>query len=53
MNKEILNLCNAITEALKEMEKCPDDSVRDIWNEFLESWETGLIMDKNYNLEKR
>jgi hypothetical protein len=44
-------LCNAITEALREMEKCPDDSVQDIWNESLESWQTGLRMDHNHNVE--
>ena len=40
-----VRLLNAITEALREMEKCPDDSVQDIWNESLESWETGLRMN--------
>lgn len=33
------------------MEKCPDDSVQDIWNESLESWRTGLRMDHNYIIE--
>lgn len=47
----IVRLCNAITEALREMEKCPDDSLQDIWNESLESWETGLHMDHNHNIE--
>ena len=47
----LVRLCNAITEALREMEKCPDDSVQDIWNESLESWETGLRMDHNHNIE--
>lgn len=40
-----VRLFNAITEALREMDKCPDDSVQDIWNESLESWETGLRMN--------
>lgn len=44
-------LLNAIKEALREMEKCPDDSVQDIWNESLKSWETGLLMDDNFNIE--
>jgi len=43
----LVRLCNAITEALREMDKCPDDSVQDIWNESLESWETGLRMNHN------
>lgn len=47
----MVRLCNAITEALREMEKCPDDSVQDIWNDSLESWETGLRMDHNHNVE--
>jgi hypothetical protein len=41
----IARLCNAITEALREIDKCPDDSVQDIWNESMESWETGFRMD--------
>lgn len=49
--QRLVRLCNAITEALREMEKCPDDSVQDIWNESLESWETGLRMDHNHNVE--
>ena len=47
----LVRLCNAITEAIREMEKCPDDSVQDIWNESLESWETGLRIDHNHNVE--
>jgi len=46
------NLLNAITEALREMERCPDDSVQDIWNESLESWETGLRMNHLLEIEK-
>ena len=49
--QRLFRLCNAITEALREMEKCPDDSVQSIWNESLESWETGLRMDHNHNVE--
>ena len=49
--QRLVRLCNAITEALREMEKCPDDSVQSIWNESLESWETGLRMDHNHNVE--
>lgn len=47
----IVRLLNAITEALREMDKCPNDSVQDIWNESLESWETGLRMDHNLIIE--
>ena len=44
---------NAIADALREIEKCPDDSMQDIFNEQLKSWNTGLWMDHNYNIEKR
>ena len=47
----LVRLCNAITEAIREMEKCPADSVQDIWNESLVSWETGFRMDCNHNIE--
>ena len=46
----LVRLCNAITEAIREMEQHPDDSVQDIWSESLDSWETGLYMDHNYNV---
>ena len=46
-----VRICNAITEALREMEKCPNDSVQDIWNESLESWKTGLRMNNSYIIE--
>ena len=49
--QRIVQLCNAITEALREMDKCPEDSVQDIWNESLSSWETGFYMDHNLNIE--
>jgi hypothetical protein len=44
-------LINAIRDALEEMERCPGDSVQDIWNEQLESWETGFRMGSDYYLE--
>lgn len=50
MNNNI-KLFNAITEALREMEKFPGDSVQDIWNECLKSWETGLKMNHLLELE--
>lgn len=51
-NNKLLILCNAITDALREMDNCPEDSVQDIWNESLKSWETELRMDHNYNIEQ-
>jgi hypothetical protein len=51
MRKHIERLCNAVTDALEEMERTPDDSVQDIWNEMLEKWETGLHMNHNHKIE--
>ena len=49
--RNVNRICNAITEACREMQRCPDDSVQDIVNESLESWETGLRMDHNFNID--
>lgn len=43
-------LKNAITDALREMDLHPDDSVQDIWNEQLKSWGTGYRMNRSYVL---
>lgn len=53
MNAELrlVYLVNAITDALREMEKSPDDSVQDIWNEKLRDWNTKLRMDHNYRID--
>jgi hypothetical protein len=51
--QRLVRLCNAATEAIREMEKCPNDSVQDIWNESLESWKTGFRMDYNHNIEPK
>lgn len=47
----IVYLVNAITDALREMDKRPGDSVSDIWNEKLEDWSTGFRMDHNYRID--
>jgi hypothetical protein len=47
-----LNLLNAITDAVREMERCPNDSTQDIWNEALESWHTGLRMNPRFELTR-
>lgn len=52
MKNNINNLCNAITEACREIERCPDDSIQDIFNESLKKWETGMKMDFRFNIEK-
>jgi len=49
LEKERELLLNAITEAVREVDKCPEDSIQDIWNESLKSWKTGLRM--NHRLE--
>ena len=49
-DQRINRLINTITEALREMERCPNDSTQDIWNESLESWETGLRMDHLFTI---
>ena len=49
--QRMVRLLNAITEAVREMEKSPDDSTQDIWNESLESWETGLRMNHLLEVE--
>ena len=46
-----VRLLNAITEAVREMERCPNDSTQDIWNESLESWKTGLRMNHHLEIE--
>ena len=48
----VARLLNAITDAVREMERCPDDSTQDIWNESLESWRTGLRMNHRLELEE-
>jgi hypothetical protein len=47
----LVRLCNAIKDAVNEMDRCPDDSIQDIWNEMLDKWETGLRMDIHHNIE--
>lgn len=51
MNKDVKILCNAITEALRECEAHPEDSVQDIFNEALSTWETGLFMTSRYEID--
>jgi hypothetical protein len=46
-------LLNAIRDALREMDKCPDDDVSTIWNEQFKSWELPLHMDDGYSVEFR
>ena len=48
----LVRLLNAITEAVREMEKYPGDSTQDIWNESLETWETGLRMNHRLEIEE-
>jgi hypothetical protein len=47
----LVRLFNAIKDAVTEMDRCPGDSIQDIWNEMLDKWETGLRMDHNHNID--
>lgn len=49
MNDTILR--NVIKDALTEIEKCPNDSMQDIFNEKLKSWETNLKMNHRFEIE--
>jgi len=51
MKVDTVKLFNAITAALREMEKYPEDSAQDIWNEYLEQWDTGLRLNHALELE--
>lgn len=44
-------LHNALTAALREIERCPDDSMQDIVNEQLKLWQTGLRVDIGFCFE--
>jgi len=44
-HKRMMKLVDAISDAIREMEKDSDSSTRETWNEALESWETRLIMN--------
>ena len=47
----LVRLSNAITDACREIQACPEDSIQDIFNECLEKWKTRLRMDHNFHLE--
>ena len=44
-------LSNALTEAFREIEAHPGDSMQCIINESLEEWETGLKINHRYEFE--
>ena len=39
---------NVLTDILREIERCPDDSLQDIANEALERWECDWRVDQSY-----
>lgn len=43
---------NALTDILREITRCPDDSIQDIANEMLEKWEINWHVDSKYIVEK-
>jgi hypothetical protein len=47
-----VRLRNAITDACREIQRCPDDSIQDIFNEMFEKWETGITMLHNFVVER-
>lgn len=40
----------ALEAIVKEINRCPDDSIQDIANEQLKAWKTGLRMNHCYEL---
>ena len=42
MTAQEKKLCEAITWMLREIDRCPGDSLQDIANDALTKWETGL-----------
>lgn len=42
---------NALMEILREIEKCPEDSIQDIANEKLEQWKCGFRVNPDYSPE--
>ncbi len=49
---KLVRLKHAITDALRETEKSPNDSVHDIWNDMLSEWKTGYRLGKHYQVEQ-
>ena len=45
-------LKNVITEAFQEIQRCPDDSMHDIFNEKLKRWGmTGIRMNSQFQID--
>ncbi len=43
---------NAITEALREMERSPEDDIPTIWNEVFHKWELPFQMNNNFSIDR-
>ena len=52
LNIPYIKLINAVADACNEIQNSPDDSIQDIFNESLKSWETGLIMNSNFYIDQ-
>lgn len=52
LNERRTRLKNAITDAVSDMVAHPDDDVKDIWNEHLAKWHTGVHMTQGYAIEE-
>ena len=46
-------LKEAITWMLREIERCPKDSIQDIANDALKMWETNLRVNSSYIVEEQ
>jgi hypothetical protein len=51
MSVSTIKLFNAIKDACVEIQKHPDDSIQDIFNEMFVRWELDLAMDHNFNIQ--
>jgi hypothetical protein len=51
-HQRMMKLVNAISDVIREMEKDSDESVRETWNEALESWETRLLIDHRSRMKR-
>ena len=46
-------LRNVIRDALNEVQRCPNDSIQDIFNAFFESWELPYWMNNQFVIEEK
>ena len=44
---------NVLSEILKEIQECPDDSIQDITNEILDDWDMEMVCNHNLIIEEK